>query len=190
MAPRGDGAIYEKLGVTPFINGRGHGTATGGRNVSAVEEAIDSAGLLFVDTVELQTAAGEYIANLLGVEAALPTPGCAAAVMFSTAGCMAGGDPEKIKSIPNTEGMKNEVLLQQSQGVEAYRMYEVPGAKVVYAGSDSLCTAAELAEAIGPKTAAVGYEVQRISGSGVMSVEDVVDVAHTRGVPVIVDAAS
>ena len=190
MAPHGDGAVYEKLGVRPFITGSGHGTAAGGRHVRAVQEAIDSAGLLFVDTVELQTAAGEYIADLLGVEAALPTPGCAAAVMFSAAGCIAGDDPEKQRRIPDTTGMKNEPLLQRPQANAAHRMYEVPGATVAYAGGENACTADELAEAIGPSTAAVAYEVRPTWGPGVMSVPEVVDVAHRQGVPVIVDAAS
>ena len=123
----GDGAIYNKLGVRPFVNAQGHGTFVGGRNHAAVQEAIDSAGLLFVDTRELQANVGEYIAELLGVEAALPTPGCAAAVMFSIAGCMAGNDVEKQRRIPDTTGMKNQVVLQGPHRYAANRMYEVPG---------------------------------------------------------------
>ena len=132
---RGDGAIYNKLGVRPFVNAQGHGTFVGGRNHAAVQEAIDSAGLLFVDTRELQASVGEYIAELLGVEAALPTPGCAAAVMFSIAGCMAGNDVEKQRRIPDTTGMKNQVVLQGPHRYAANRMYEVPGATIVYAGT-------------------------------------------------------
>ena len=191
---RGDGAIYKKLGVRPFVNAQGHGTFVGGRNHAAVQEAIDSAGLLFVDTRELQASVGEYIAELLGVEAALPTPGCAAAVMFSIAGCMAGNDVEKQRRIPDTTGMKNQVVLQGPHRYAANRMYEVPGATIVYAGTDQSCTADELAAAIGPDTAAVGYEVRPTDHpdwtDGTLSIEDAVRVAHAKGVPVIADSAS
>ena len=190
----GDGAIYRKLGVRPFVNAQGHGTFVGGRNHAAVREAIESAGLLFVDTRELQASAGEYIAEMLGVEAALPTPGCAAAVMFSIAGCMAGDDVEKQRRIPDTTGMKNQVVLQGPHRYAANRMYEVPGATIVYAGADERCTADELAAAIGPDTAAVGYEVRPTDHpdwtDGTLPIEDAVRVAHANGVPVIADAAS
>jgi seryl-tRNA(Sec) selenium transferase len=159
-----------------------------------VQEAIESAGTLFVETRELQKAAGEYIADLLGVEAALPTPGCAAAVMFSIAGCMAGNDPEKQGRIPDTTGMKNEVVLQEPHHYAANRMYEVPGARIVYAGSGDSCTAEELASAIGPNTAAIGYEVRQPNHpdwtEGTLPIEDAVRVAREKGVPVIADAAS
>ena len=190
----GDGAVYKKLGVRPFVNAQGHGTFVGGRNHAAVQEAIESAGLLFVDTRELQASAGEHIAGLLGVEAALPTPGCAAAVMYSIAGCMAGNDIEKQRRIPDTTGMKNQVVLQGPHRYAANRMYEVPGATIVYAGADDRCTADELAAAIGPDTAAVGYEVRPTDHpdwtDGTLPIEDAVRVAHARGVPVIADAAS
>ena len=190
----GDGAIYRKLGVRPFVNAQGHGTFVGGRNHAAVQEALESAGLLFVDTRELQAAAGERIARLLGVEAALPTPGCAAAVMFSIAGCMAGHDVDKQRRIPDTTGMKNEVVLQGPHRYAANRMYEVAGAKTVYAGDGDRCTADELAAAIGPNTAAVGYEVRSTDHpdwtDGTLPIEDAVRVAHENGAPVIADAAS
>ena len=187
---KGDGAIYRKLGVRPFINGLGNNTWVGGRNLPAVQEAIESAGSVFVDVVELQAAVGERIAELLGVDAALPTPGCAAAVMFSAAGCMAGDDPAKQRRIPDTTGMKNEVVLQRAQANEAHRMYEVPGATLVYAGRDTACTQYELAQAIGAKTAALGFELQPTWGPDVLPIDAVVEVAHRAGVPVIVDAAS
>ena len=192
--PWADGAIYTKLGVRPFVNAQGHGTFVGGRNHAAVQQAIESAGHLFVDTRELQASAGEYIADLLGVEAALPTPGCAAAVMFSIAGCMAGDDVEKQRRLPDTTGMKGQVVLQTPHRYGANRMYEVPGATIVYAGTGDRCTADDLAAAIGPDTAAVGYEVRSTDHpdwtDGTLPIEDAVRVAHEKGVPVIADAAS
>ena len=79
MAPFGDGEVDRRLGVRQFINALGHGTAKGGRNLAVVQEAVKSAGLLYVETTELQAAAGRRIAELLDVEAAFPTSGCAAA---------------------------------------------------------------------------------------------------------------
>ena len=90
--------------------------------------------------------------------------------------------------------MKNQVVLQGPHRYAANRMYEVPGANIVYAGTDQSCTADELAAAIGPDTAAVGYEVRPTDHpdwtDGTLSIEDAVRVAHATGVPVIADAAS
>ena len=104
--------VYEKLGVRRIINAWGVATELGGwtptvRVMQAMEEANESQ----VDMQELLRKSGDFIANLLGVESAFITSGGAAAQALSTAACMAGTDQEKIARLPDTTGMKNEIVI-------------------------------------------------------------------------------
>ena len=191
MAMFGSGRIYEKLGVRPVINALSNQTVLGGSTPPpAVREAMEEASLQWVEMRELLEKAGEYIADVLGAEAAYVTSGCAAALTLSTAACMAGTDRDKIGRLPDTTGMKNEVLIQRKHRYGFDRCYTLSGAKLVEVGTESGCTPDQLEEAIGPNTAAVAYYALPDWDSSVVSLEDAVRVAHGRKVPVIVDAAS
>ena len=105
--------LYDKLGVREIINARGNSTIVGGSAPDQViTQAMDDAGSRYVDMEELLEKSGDYIAEILGVEAAYVTSGCAASQTLSTAACMAGIDPDKIARLPDTTGMKNEFLIQ------------------------------------------------------------------------------
>ena len=191
MAMFGSGRIYEKLGVRPVINAISNQTVLGGSTPpSAVRDAMEEASLQWVEMRELLDKAGDYIAGVLGSEAAYVTSGCAAALTLSTAACMAGTDPDKIGRLPDTTGMKNEVLIQKKHRYGFDRCYTLSGAKLVEVGSESGCTADQLEAAIGPNTAAVAYYALPDWDSSILSLEDSVEVAHGRNVSVIVDAAS
>ena len=191
MTMFGGGRIYEKLGVRPVVNALSNATVLGGSTPPpAVLEAMEEANLHWVEMRELLEKSGEFIAGVLGTEAAYVTSGCMAALTLSTAACMAGTDPEKIGQLPDTSGMKNEILFQRSQRYNFDRCYTLPGGKLVEVGDDDRCTPAQLEEAIGPNTAAVGYYIQPDWDNTVLSLAEVVEIAHRKNVPVIADAAS
>ena len=184
-------SYYEKLGVHPVINADGHMTVLGGSIISAeVRRAMDEAGDTYVEMRQLLARSGEYIADRLGVEAAHVTSGAAAALALSAAACLAGTDPDRIARLPDTTGMKNEVLIQKCQRYVFDRLFTVPGATLVEAGDEDSCTPDQLESAIGPNTAAVAYRVQQDQPEGEVSLDDTVRIAHAKGVPVIADAAS
>ena len=151
---------------------------------------MDAANLHYVEMKELMEKSGEFAARVLGCEAAYVTSGCAAALSLSTAACMAGEDREKIARLPDTTGMKSEVLIQKTHRYTFDRCFTIPGGKLIEVGDDNGCTAEQLEEAIGPKTAAVAYFVQPDWGSSVLTLEEAVEIAHGRDVPVIADAGS
>ena len=64
-----------------------------------------------MDIFELQRAAGKRLAELSSAESGMVTSGAAGAISSATAGCMAGTDPVKIWQLPDTAGMKNEVIM-------------------------------------------------------------------------------
>ena len=191
MAMFSGGGVLAKLGVRPVINAQGNLTTLGG-STSPVEirEAMDEANEHWFEMEELFEKSGEFIAGVLGTESAYVTSGCAAAITLSTAACMAGDDPDKIGQLPNTTGMKNEFLIQKAQRYAFDRCFTLSGGKLIEVGGDEGCTAEELAEAIGPKTAAIAYPVQTDWGASVLPLDEAVRVAHEHDVPVIADAAS
>src|SRR6516164_4662698 len=106
--------IYERLGVRTHINAKGTYTyLTGSLLPPEVAQAMEEAAQHYVVLEELQRAAGERIAKLLSVDAACVTSGAAGAMTLGVAACITGSDPEKIKRLPDTTGMKNEVIIQK-----------------------------------------------------------------------------
>lgn len=108
----GSSDVYRRLGVRPFINARGTWTyLSGSLELPEVRRAMDDAAKHFVDIFELQQAAGRKLAQLSGAESGMVTSGAAGAMAAATAGCMAGTDPNKVWQLPDTTGMKNEVVM-------------------------------------------------------------------------------
>ena len=191
MTTIGKGNVYAKLGVRPVINAQGNRTVAGGSAPTPeVARAMEDAANVYVEMEELLARSGEFIAELLGVEAAYVTSGCSAALALSSAACMAGRDPELIARLPDTTGMKNEVVLQKAQQYTYDRSFTVPGATIVRPGDEDGCTRDQLEAAIGPQTAAVAYLISANEPDSIVHLEDVVEMAHARGIPVIADAAA
>jgi uncharacterized pyridoxal phosphate-dependent enzyme len=104
--------VYSRLGVKTVINCRGTWTyLSGSLQFPEVRAAQTEASHHFVNMVELQRAAGRRLAELTGAESGMITSGAAGAMAASTAACMAGSDPAKIWQLPDTSGMKHEVIM-------------------------------------------------------------------------------
>jgi uncharacterized pyridoxal phosphate-dependent enzyme len=104
--------VYSRLGVKTVINCRGTWTyLSGSLQFPEVRAAQTEAAQHFVNMVELQRAVGRRLAELTGAESGLITSGAAGAMAASTAACMAGSDGAKIWQLPDTTGMKHEVIM-------------------------------------------------------------------------------
>jgi L-seryl-tRNA(Ser) seleniumtransferase len=185
-------AIYRRLGVRPVIHGAGTTTRYGGSLLrpEALEAMREAAGAL-VNLDELNEAAGAAIARMLGAEAAFVTAGASAGLILQAAACIAGDDPARIARLPDARGMANEIVIQRAHRFAYDQAYRVAGATLVEIGLARRTQPFELEDAIGERTAAVAYLVSPFSSPpGVLSLEQVVGIAHRRGVPVVVDAAS
>ena len=113
MLDRTNGSVFSHLGVKPVINCCGVYTDFGGSRLSpTVWAAMYEMNQNYAKLPEMFDATGDRIASLLGAEAALVTPGAAAAIMLGTAACMAGMDGKISAGLPNVTGAKNEVLIQ------------------------------------------------------------------------------
>lgn len=153
-----------------------------------VIEAMREAANSFVRIEDLQEAAGKVIAEITGAEAGYVTSGAAAALTLGMAGCMTGLDPVKMNQLPDTTGMKNEVIVQRAHRNDYDHALRAAGAQIVEVGFNYVTFPYELERAVSELTAAVFFLAGVSKGS--LPFEQVVEIAHQRGVPVIVDAAA
>ena len=183
--------VYERLGVRRVINAWGVATELGGWTPSRkVMQAMERANDATVEMQDLLEKSGEFIADILGVEAAYVTSGGAAAQALSIAACMAGEDPQKIARLPDTAGMKDEVVIQARNRYMFDRCYTLTGAALVEAGDGEGTSESDLRDVIGPRTAAVAYYIQPPIDDAIVSLEDTVAIARSRGAPAVADACS
>jgi L-seryl-tRNA(Ser) seleniumtransferase len=104
--------LYTRIGVRPFINARGTWTyLSGSLELPEVKAAKQEAARYFVDIFELQRAVGRRLAELSGAESGMVTSGAAGAMASATAACIAGSDPARVWQLPDTTGLKHEVVM-------------------------------------------------------------------------------
>lgn len=104
--------VYSRLGVKTVINCRGTWTyLSGSLQFPEAREAQAEAGRYFVNMVDLHHAVGRRLAELTGAESGIITSGAAGAMAAATAACIAGNDPQKIWQLPDTTGLKHEVIM-------------------------------------------------------------------------------
>ncbi|MBT3602594.1 MAG: aminotransferase class V-fold PLP-dependent enzyme [Candidatus Latescibacteria bacterium] len=187
--------VFELLGVRTIINAAGPVTRLSGAVMDdEVVNAMRDAGQYSVDITELQAVAGQMIAEVTGAEAGYVTSGAAAGLMLATAACVTGLEPGKMNRLPDTTGMKDEVIMPRSHRNFYDHAVRAVGVKLIEVGiSDRFSGAGvrdteawEIADAITDQTAAIVYVAQ---GHARPSLQEVTAVAKERGVPVIVDAA-
>ncbi|MBV9634215.1 MAG: hypothetical protein JOZ40_06260 [Methylobacteriaceae bacterium] len=188
--------IFTRYGLRRIINASGTETTKGASPVCP--EVIEAAAALVghsVDMAELQSVACHTIADAFGTQAGCVVHCTAAGIVIAVAACMTGANLARVERLPDTSGMKNEVLLQRghdvSYGAGVTQNVAVTGAKVVAIGSANECGVYQLAEAITPQTAAALYVVSHHTvGSGLIDLAAFCRTCRAAGVPVIVDAAA
>ena len=183
--------VYKSLGVRPAITASGATTMYGGSKLRPeVYDAMNKASSVMVNIDELNIKAGEAIADMIGAEAAMITSGSGGGLILQAAACIAGSDPAKMSKLPDTTGMKNEIIIHKSHRFAYDQLYRAAGAKLVDIGDGLRVHPWMLENAINENTAAVAYLHCNFVSRRALTLKTVVEIAHSRNVPVIVDAAS
>lgn len=178
-------SVYASLGIRPVINGVGVVTHLGGSLMHPETlKAMTEAARCFVPLSELQTKVGARIAELLGAEAAMVTNGCASAITMGTVACVALGNPQALKSLPDTTGLKNEIVQQKSHRGGYEQQMLLVGTKIIWVE-----TKEELERAINPRTAMLFF-YNEMEPEGKINRHEWIEVGKRRGVPTFNDAAS
>ncbi len=177
--------FYKELGVRPFINAAGTYTIlTASLMPPEVMEAQVHGSRRFVRLQELHDAVGQRIAAMLGCEAAMITAGAASALTLGTAACITGKNPDFILRLPDTTGMKDEVIIQKSHRYGYDHAVRNCGIRMV-----EVETAQELEAAVNPKTAMMLF-FNANEPVGKIKAAEFVELGQRHNVPTFNDAAA
>ena len=188
--------FHDRYGLTPIINACGKMTHLGAAAVppevtSRVMEAMSE----FIDMPEFLKVASETIADATGAEAGTVTHCAAAGITVTCAGAMTGDDLGNVLSLPDTTGLKNEVILQKGHavnfGAPVTQMIRMTGATAVEFGEANRALPDHMARAINANTAAAVFVLSHHTVQhNQLSFAEFVEIADAHGVPVIVDGAA
>ncbi|ORM82463.1 L-seryl-tRNA selenium transferase [Pantoea deleyi] len=190
-------SVYEKYGLKPVINASGRMTILGVSTPSS--EVIDTVkyGLNhYFEMKDLVDKTGAFIADLLKVENALVVSCASAGIAQSVAAVIVKDNDwllDNLHAAPLT--VPHQIVVPKGHnvnyGAPVGSMVALGGGALVEAGYSNECSAAQLAAAITPQTAAILYvKSHHCVQKSHLDVEQATAVAREHGVPLIVDAAA
>src|SRR4030042_1677597 len=123
-------SVYGRYGVKRVVNAAFHLTRLGGSTLSpAVLKAMEEANESYCNMWDLVEKGSAHIAKGVGAPAPL--------VIHAAGACMAGKDTDKMRRLPDSEGMRNEFIIQRNARLLVYdRSMEVAGGKFVFVGDE------------------------------------------------------
>jgi L-seryl-tRNA(Ser) seleniumtransferase len=190
---RANQTVFDCFGVPPTINCCGIYTDLGGSILSKeIWTACTELNGAYIQIVDLMESAGARVAKAVGANAAWITPGASAALTLAVAATMTGCDGPAWERLPDTTGLKDEVLISTAH--LAHYKYagcaRLSGAALIPAGLDLQYNEDALLGAVGPKTACILVPAHLLDGfDGVEQLASLTAGAHSLGIPVVVDAA-
>jgi len=177
--------VYQALGVKHVINATGTVTNLGGSLMPPeIVAAWVDASRHFVNLLDLQNKVGERIAKLIGVEAAMVTTGAAGALLLGTAAVVAGSNPKFIRRLPDTTGMKNEVILQKTHHSCYDNQLTDVGVRLI-----EVETPADVAKAVNKRTALMFF-MNVSERDGRIRIGEWLELARKHKIPTLLDAAA
>jgi uncharacterized pyridoxal phosphate-dependent enzyme len=188
--------LFERYGLKRIVGVSGTETVRGAAPVAPeVIAAVSDLVPHLVEMAELQSVASEVIAEAYGTEAGCVTGCSAAGIAVAIAACMTGRDLARVEQLPDTIGMKDEVVLQRGHDVtwggHVRQTIGITGARAIEIGAATECGAYQLRHALGDQTAAALFVVSHHTvQTGLLDLETFCRVCHEAEVPVIVDGAA
>jgi D-glucosaminate-6-phosphate ammonia-lyase len=177
-------SVYEAIGVPHVINATGTVTNLGGSVMPPeVVGAWVDASRHFVNLLTLQDKVGERIARLIGVEAAMVTTGAAGALLLGTAAVVTGSDRGRIRRLPDTTGMKNEVILQKTHHSCYDNQLTDVGVRLI-----EVETSAQVERAVNARTALMFF--MNVAEGGRIDCAEWLALARHHKIPTLLDAAA
>ena len=188
--------VYDTLGVRTIVNAKGPATRlSGGIMRQEISAAMVEASQHCVDMAELQAAASRQIAKATGAEAGYIASGASACLLLAAAACIARFDLGRMARLPDTRGMRHEVIMVRSQRNFYDHAIRAAGATIIEVGLPDRYSGAgvrdaegwEIEDAISERTAAIFHVADTASQP---TLQELVVIAKRHGLPVIVDAAA
>ncbi|MBM7599029.1 L-seryl-tRNA(Ser) seleniumtransferase/D-glucosaminate-6-phosphate ammonia-lyase [Virgibacillus halotolerans] len=188
--------INKKLKLQKVINASGKMTKLGVSGVSdEVAETVSHALKSYFHINEMMIAVGRVVADVTGSEDGCPTVGAAAGISIATAAIITEGKNDLVARMPDSNGLKNEILIPKGHiinfGADIRQMIKLGGGIPVEVGTKKALNVLDIESSITPQTAALIYvKSHSIANYNMAPIEQILDVAHKYGLPLIVDAAA
>lgn len=188
--------IYEKIGLQRVVNASGRMTYLGVSTLSdEVAKAAVDGGQNYVIINDLIDKAGELISTHTGAEDSCVTCSASAGIAISMAGLISEGKKTIINRLPDSAGLKNEVIIQKGHcvdyGAPITTIMRLGGAVPVEVGTANMVHPEEIEEAINENTVALFYcKSHHCVQKGMVSLEQMIEIAHSHNLPLVIDAAA
>ena len=189
-------SVYTDLGMKQVINGSGKMTALGATAVSAsIAESVGIATRDYVEMDDLLKITGEKIATFTGAEGGCPVVCASAGIAISVAALITGKNLSLIEKLPNSQGLKNEIILQKGHSVHyggsLPQMVTLGGGVVIEVGHANKTEPDHIRGAITDQTVALMYvKSHHAVQKGMQSLATMLEIAKEASLPLIIDAAA
>lgn len=188
--------VYEKYNVKEVINASGKMTILGGSRVNEdILKQMNIGASSFFEVKDLLDKTGDYIARLLGVEAAYIVNSASGGIAQSVASLVSQGDLKHTLHLQSSTLEKRNIIIPKGHNVDYGTTIETPitmgGGKVVEAGYANVCKIEHVEALIDEYTVALMYvKSHHCVQKGMQSIKEYVDLAKKYQLPVIIDAAA
>lgn len=188
--------LNAKYGLKRVINASGRMSILGvSAPTDTVMEAMRTGGQQYVEIADLVDKAGDYIARMIGSEAAVVVNSASSGIALSTAAVVTRGDRRLSLKLHQTPIEHNEIIMLKGHNVQygapVETMVALGGGRLVEAGYANEGRKEHIEDAITERTAAILYvKSHHCVQKNMISVEEAWEIAQRRGVPLIVDAAA
>ncbi|MCY9664089.1 DgaE family pyridoxal phosphate-dependent ammonia lyase [Paenibacillus alginolyticus] len=188
--------LNAKYGLKRVINASGRMSILGvSAPTDTVMEAMKHGGQNYVEIADLVDKAGDYIAKILGSEAAIVVNSASSGIALSVAAVVTKGNRRMSERLHQEPIAKSEIIMLKGHNVQygapVETMIYLGGGKLVEVGYANEGKAEHIEDAITDHTAAILYvKSHHAVQKNMISVEEAWEIAQRGGVPLIVDAAA
>lgn len=189
-------SLNAKYGLKRVINASGRMSILGvSAPTNTVMEAMKHGGQNYVEIADLVDKAGDYIAEILGSEAAVVVNSASSGIALSIAALVTRGNRRKSERLHQENIPKNEIIMLKGHNVQygapVETMIYLGGGRLVEVGYANEGKSEHIEDAITENTAAILYvKSHHAVQKNMISIEEAWEVAQRNNVPLIVDAAA
>ncbi len=191
-----ENSLHTKYGLKRVINASGRMSILGvSAPTDTVMDAMKQGGQAYTEMADLVDKSGDYIANLLGSEAAVVVNSASSGIALSVAALVTEGNQRKSERLHQDLIAKNEIIMLKGHNVQygapVETMIYLGGGKLVEVGYANEGRSEHIRDAISENTAAILYvKSHHTVQKNMISVEEAWKVAQDNNVPLIIDAAA
>ncbi|MBJ6361177.1 DgaE family pyridoxal phosphate-dependent ammonia lyase [Paenibacillus sp. GCM10012307] len=191
-----DHSLHARYGLKRVVNSSGRMSILGvSAPTDGVMNAMRTGGQQYVEMADLVEKSGQYVARILGSEAAVVVNSASSGIALTVAAAVTRGNRRTSLRLHQEKVEKNEIILFKGHNVQygapIETMVWLGGGQIVEVGYANEGRKEHIEEAINERTAAILFvQSHHCVQKNMIKVEEAWEVAQKHGIPLIVDAAA